>query len=128
VCALAVLVVAAGITAVAVSRPPGVAAAGGARMELTTSQVQIGRSYRAGASGFAAGEQVRFTWTGPTDGVMGIFDADASGHSEVRGPIVERDPPGDYQIIATGLRTGLTASAALRVTADGGGGPPRQGG
>lgn len=109
-------VVAAGIVVVAVWRPSGAAAAGGARMDLTTPEVQIGRSYRAGMSGFASGEQVRVTWTGPTSGVMGAFTADESGRAEVRGPIVERDPPGDYRIIATGLRSGFTASAPLRVT------------
>lgn len=120
--AAAVGVVAAGIVVVAVWRPSGAAAAGGARMDLTTPEVQIGRSYRAGMSGFASGEQVRVTWTGPTSGVMGAFTADESGQAEVRGPIVERDPPGDYRIIATGLRSGFTASAPLRVT-DGGRAP-----
>lgn len=118
----AVLIVAAGIAVSVVWRPSRVPVAAGPRVELTTSQVAIGRSYRASAAGFVAGEQVRFTWTGPTNGVMGAFVADGSGHSGVRGPIVEQAPPGDYQITATGLRSGLAASAALRVTA--GGGPP----
>ena len=33
------------------------------------------------------------------------------------GPVVERDPPGNYQIIATGLRSGRTAQTALEVLA-----------
>ena len=118
----AVGVVAAGIVVAAVWRPSGAAAAGGARVDLTTPEVQIGRSYRAGMSGFAAGEQVRVTWTGPTSGEMGAFTADESGRTEVRGPIIERDPPGDYRIIATGLRSGFTAFAPLRVN-DGGRAP-----
>jgi hypothetical protein len=58
---------------------------------------------------------VRFSWTGPTNGEMGTFPADSSGNTGVRGPIVEKDPPGSYRIIATGLGSGRVVSAPLQV-------------
>lgn len=85
------------------------------RVDLTTSQVHIGRSYFAAASGFSPGEEVRFSWAGPTRGVMGTFAADPAGRANVRGPIMEKDPPGSYQIIATGLASGHTVAAPLQV-------------
>jgi hypothetical protein len=96
-------------TDAAVTGPP--------RLLLTTSQVHIGGSYFATVDGFARGEGVRFSWTGPTNGVMGVYAADSNGHSGVRGPIVEQDPPGNYQIIATGLTSGRTVAKPLRVLA-----------
>jgi hypothetical protein len=87
-----------------------------AQVSLTTSTVAIDDSYVASATGFTPGEGVRFSWTGPTLGVMGDYPADASGRAQVRDPIVEHDPPGDYQIIATGLTSKATASAPLKVT------------
>jgi hypothetical protein len=86
-----------------------------ARLVLSTSQVQIGDTYFAAASGFSPWEDVRFSWTGgPTNGEMGVFPADSSGSSP-HGPILERDPPGNYTITATGLTSGRTASAGLQV-------------
>ncbi|HEY4003992.1 MAG TPA: hypothetical protein VGM60_02235 [Pseudonocardia sp.] len=93
------------------------AVTGPPRLLLTTSQVHIGGSYFATVDGFARGEGVRFSWTGPTDGVMGVYAADSNGHSGVRGPIVEQDPPGNYQIIATGLTSRRTVAKPLRVLA-----------
>lgn len=90
-----------------------------ARLTLTTPQVKVGNSYFAAASGCFPGENVRFSWTGPTNGVMGTFPADSGGNS-VHGPIIERDPPGNYEIIATGLTSGHVASAALQVVASDG--------
>jgi actin-like ATPase involved in cell morphogenesis len=81
---------------------------------LSTCQVKIDEAYTAIASGFEPGEDVRFSWTGPTIGVMGAFPADSSGNRSPGG-IVERDPPGTYAIIATGLRSGRTTSAGLVV-------------
>ena len=49
------------------------------------------------------GETVRLTWTGPTNGTMGSGPADANGNHSM-GPVVERDPPGNYQIIGLGTR------------------------
>jgi hypothetical protein len=85
-----------------------------ARLSLTAPQVAIGSSYFAVASGYSPGENIRFTWIGPTTGDMGSFPADSKG-SVVHGPIIERDPPGNYQIIVTGLTSGNVASAPLQV-------------
>jgi actin-like ATPase involved in cell morphogenesis len=82
---------------------------------LSTCQVKIDETYTAIASGFEPGENVRFSWTGPTIGVMGAFPADSGGNRSPGG-IVEKDPPGTYAIIATGLRSGRTTSAGLVVT------------
>jgi len=100
------------------STSPAFDAPTGARLALSNSQVQIDQTYSATASGFSPGEDVRFSWTGPTNGVMGIFPADSTG-SGSPGPIVERDPPGSYMITATGLTSGRTASAELRVVQPG---------
>jgi hypothetical protein len=85
-----------------------------ARLVLSASQVKIGDTYLLTALGFSPGEAVRFTWTGPSDGVMGVFPADSSGRKSP-GPVFERHPPGNYTITATGLTSGRTASAGLRV-------------
>jgi actin-like ATPase involved in cell morphogenesis len=87
-------------------------------LELTTDAVAIGDSYLATATGFVPGEPVELSWTGPTNGVMGTAPADASGVRR-HGPILERDPPGSYQIIATGHTSGRTVSVPLQVL------PPR---
>ena len=114
--AAAMVGVAAAVAVVsALSGPTHVSTAPVARIALTVSQVQITKSYVATASGFIPGEQVRFSWTGPTNGEMGVFPADSSGNTAVRGPIVEKDPPGFYQIIATGLGSGRVCSAPLQV-------------
>jgi actin-like ATPase involved in cell morphogenesis len=86
-----------------------------ARLALSTCQVRIGETYVATASGFSPGERVRFSWTGPTNGVMGAFPADQSG-TRVHGGILERDPPGTYAIFATGMTSGRTSTAGLVVT------------
>jgi hypothetical protein len=86
------------------------------RVVLTTEEVKGGETYSVTASGFSPGETVQLTWTGPTKGTMGSGPADGAGvHS--MGPIVERDPPGSYQIIATGLQSGRTAQTPLQVLA-----------
>jgi hypothetical protein len=87
---------------------------GAPRLVLSTSQVAIGDSYFATASGFLPGEDVRFSWTGTSDGVMGVFPADSNGSSSP-GPVFERDPPGIYTITVTGLTSGRTASAKIHV-------------
>jgi hypothetical protein len=86
-----------------------------ARLALSTCQVKIGETYIATASGFSPGENVRFSWTGPTSGVMGAFPADHAG-TRVHGGILERDPPGTYAIFATGMTSGRTSTAGLVVT------------
>ncbi len=86
-----------------------------ASLVLTTSSVRIGESYYAYAGGFEPGEPVALSWTGPTQGTMGDAQrSDATG-ALAHGPVIEWDPPGEYQIVATGLRTGRTASVPLRV-------------
>ena len=112
-----------GVAAIAVallmrtsSSPPAATNAVPARVELSTSQVRIGDSYLANATHFTPGEGVRFSWTGPTSGVMGTSAADSAGGT-THGPILEKDPAGNYIITATGLSSGHVASAALRVRA-----------
>jgi hypothetical protein len=102
------LVIAAAATAFMLWRQPST------RLVLSTSQVKIDSTYSATASGFSPREGVRFSWTGPTNGVMDVFPADLSG-SVTHGGILEKDPPGHYTIIATGLTSRRTASAALQV-------------
>jgi hypothetical protein len=114
--AVVVVTFAAAATVFILFRPSGVSAATPiARIALTTSRVRMGECYVATAAGFTPGEQVRFSWTGPTNGEMGVFPADSSGNTGVRGPILEKDPPGSYQIIATGLGSGRVTSAPLQV-------------
>jgi hypothetical protein len=93
-----------------VSPPPAARPA----LSLTTAEVADGDQYFATAEGFVAGEPVTFSWTGPTTGVMGSFPADAAGRYR-QGPIIERDPPGDYTIIVIGGMSGRSAKAPLRV-------------
>jgi hypothetical protein len=57
---------------------------------------------------------VRFSWTGQTSGVMGVFLTGLDG-GKSHGPIYERDPPGSYTITVTGLISGRTASTELQV-------------
>jgi hypothetical protein len=86
---------------------------GAARLALSTAQVKIGDSYSISASGFSPGEAVRFSWTGPSDGVMGIFSTDSDGNKSPD-PVFERHPPGNYTVTVTvtGLTSGHTASAS----------------
>jgi uncharacterized protein DUF4328 len=87
---------------------------GAAQLMLSSSQVAIGDTYVATAWGFAPGEDVQFSWTGPTSGEMGIYPAD-SGGSTSTGPVFERNPPGHYTITVTGLTSERTASAELQI-------------
>jgi uncharacterized protein DUF4328 len=87
---------------------------GAAQLMLSTSQVAIGDTYSVTAWGLAPGEDVRFSWTGPTNGEMGTFPADPNGITSP-GPVLERDPPGHYTITVTGLTSGRTASAELQI-------------
>ncbi len=84
------------------------------RLVLSTSQVKVGDTYSATASGFSPREGVRFSWAGPTNGVMDVFPADLAGDA-TPGGILEKDPPGHYTIVATGLTSRRTASAGLQV-------------
>jgi hypothetical protein len=74
----------------------------------------IGDSYFATAKGFEPGESIHISWTGPTSGMMEAAQADPAGIRR-QGPIIERDPPGDYDILAVGLTSGRIASARLKV-------------
>ena len=89
------------------------AGTGAARLMLSKPQVKIGDTYYAKARGFSPGENVRFSWTGPTSGVMGDFPTNSGGGTSHR--VFERDPPGKYIITVTGLTSGRTASTGLRV-------------
>jgi hypothetical protein len=86
-----------------------------ATLVLTTNTVRITESYYAFASGFEPGEPVDLSWTGPTSGTMGApIQADPAGTLR-HGPMVERDLPGAYNIVAHGETSGRTATARLRV-------------
>jgi actin-like ATPase involved in cell morphogenesis len=113
--AVAIVLVVAVLVYIVLVRPPAVAATA-AQLSLTSSQVKMGTTYRATATGFAPNEKVKFSWTGPTNGMMDDLPADATG-KKVQGPILERDPPGNYVIIATGLTSGRSATARLQVLA-----------
>lgn len=82
---------------------------------LSRDAVGGGESYVAAATGFAPGEPVTWRWTGPTEGTMGTWPADGAGRAAPPSPIVERDPPGIYQIIAVGQSSGHVGMAPLRV-------------
>jgi hypothetical protein len=86
------------------------------QLVLSTSPVKVGDTYSATASGFLLGEDMQFSWTGPTHGTMDASSADSGGRT-TSGKIVEKDPPGSYTIIVTGLTSRRTASAGLQVVA-----------
>lgn len=113
--AVAIVLVVAVVVYILAVRPPAVAATS-AQLSLTSSQVKMGTTYLATATGFAPNEKVKFSWTGPTNGMMDDLPADATG-KKVQGPILERDPPGNYVIIASGLTSGRSATARLQVLA-----------
>jgi hypothetical protein len=79
------------------------------RLELSTTQVKKGDNYSVTASGFEPGEDVQFLWTGPTCGKMAPSPPVDLGGRTTLGGIVENDPPGDYTIVAIGLKSKLTA-------------------
>jgi actin-like ATPase involved in cell morphogenesis len=121
------LIVAAGASAYMMLKPgatsAGAAAPGtststsvanGAALTLSAGTVKIGQTYTITASGFAPGENVTITWTGPTKGTMGAVAADGTG-TRKQGPILERDPPGSYLIVASGQRSGRTVQTQLVV-------------
>lgn len=116
--AAALVVVAAALPSAGVwpSRPSAISgeARVGASLVLTKSAVEIGDTYDVIATGFDAGEPIQLSWTGPTAGTMNSDPADGAGGRR-HGPVIERDPPGRYQITATGLRSGRTATAPLEV-------------
>ncbi len=87
---------------------------GAAHLMLSTSPVTVGDTYFATAWGFSPGEDVRFSWTGPSNGEMGVFPADPGGRTSTD-PIFERDPPGHYTVTVTGLTSRRTTSAELQV-------------
>ena len=83
-----------------------------AQLSLSVNRVSVGGRYFAVVSGFEPGEDLQFSWTGRTSAVIGVFSADPDGRYR-DGPILERDPPGQYAITATGRRSGRVASAPL---------------
>lgn len=81
---------------------------------LSTHQVKGGEIYFATVSGFSPSEDVKLTWSGPTNGLMGVLHADSRGSASL-GPIHEADPPGTYAITAIGLTSGQMTSTKLVV-------------
>ena len=92
-----------------VTTPP--AALTSPQLKLSKYQVRIGETYFATASGFLPGENVRFSWTGPTNGEMCVVRTDSSGSTTCGG--IVKDPPGTYVITAIGEESRRTASADL---------------
>jgi hypothetical protein len=84
-------------------------------LTLSPSFVYQGSTYGATATGFAAYEQVQLTWTGPSSGTITTLTADGNGRVSTVVSESFNAPLGDYTIIARGLSSGLTASAALKV-------------
>jgi hypothetical protein len=85
-------------------------------LTLSPSTVPDGTSYLAAASGFLPGEDVEFSWTGLSSGVITDRLAGVSGRVSIQ--VQEGAAPGDYLIIAKGLTSGQTASADLLVTSN----------
>jgi hypothetical protein len=81
---------------------------------LSTHQVKGGETYFATVSGFSPSEDVKLSWSGPTNGLMGVLHADSRGSASL-GPIHEADPPGTYAITAIGLTSGQMTSTKLVV-------------
>jgi hypothetical protein len=71
---------------------------------------------------FSPGEDVQFSWTGPTNGTIGVrhatmsvIRADAGGSTTYGGRIVEDTPAGNYKITVIGLTSGRIVSTPLVV-------------
>ncbi len=80
---------------------------------LSPSTVAVGNTYLATASGYWPSEQVRFSWTGPSSGMITTVAAGISGQATIQ--VREGATPGNYMIIARGLKSGQTASTRLWV-------------
>jgi hypothetical protein len=89
---------------------------GPAPLVLSTSEVKIGDSFFATAWGFVPEEKLRFS-VNRADGVIGVSPAGSAGSRWNR--IVENGPPGNYTVTVTGLTSGHTASAELKVVQPG---------
>lgn len=92
------------------------------RLVLSPSQVEISDTYSIIASGFSPEEDVQFSWTGPSNGTMGLRHAkmgvsrvDPGGSTTYGAKIVEETPPGTYTITVVGLTSGRAVSASLIV-------------
>jgi hypothetical protein len=85
-----------------------------AQVALSAHQVKDGDTYFANISGFSPSEDVKLSWSGPTNGLMGVLHADSRGSASL-GPIHETDPPGTYAIAAIGLTSGQMTSTKLVV-------------
>jgi hypothetical protein len=84
-------------------------------LTLTSSFVYQGSTFGATATGFAAYEQIQLTGTGPSSGTIKTLTADGNGQVATVVSVGLYTTLGDYTIIARGLSSGLTASAAIKV-------------
>jgi hypothetical protein len=80
---------------------------------LSKPKVRVGDTYYANVWGFLPEEDVQFSWTGPTSGLMGDFFTDSGGSAWPK--VSEEASPGNYTITVTGLTSRRTASAELQV-------------
>lgn len=82
------------------------------RLVLSSSQVKVGDSYSITAEGFS-GENVQFSWIGPTNDTMGPFRTDTGGSTRLAGTL--QTHPGTYLVTARGLTSGRIAWTPLVV-------------
>lgn len=82
---------------------------------LEPGTVVRSHAYQAIASLFWPGEQVTFSWSGPTSGIIGTAIAGLDGQATMT--VWEYAAPAGYLVTATGMTSGRTAFAELRVVA-----------
>lgn len=90
-----------------------------ATLHLSADSVAVGGQYTAEAGGFESKEPVRLSWNDRPDraGAQVIQDLTADDGGRVSMVVHEGAAPGMYVIFASGLRSGRSASASLRVVA-----------
>src|SRR5690606_8097296 len=92
-----------------------------AEIELSTDTVMQGGSFELIGRGFAGGEQVTIDLhSDPIQ--LATVTADGSGSFRIQVTVPVTVQPGDHTVVVTGDDSGLSAEAALAVTAAAGGG------
>ncbi|MER7759800.1 hypothetical protein [Streptomyces sp. NPDC097619] len=82
-------------------------------LALSDASVPRDREYRALATGFEAGEAVRFTWSGAGTGTFGEVRADSAGRAALTLRLADA---GAYLIEATGADSGRSARSPVLIT------------
>lgn len=92
-----------------------------AEIELSTNTVMQGGTFELIGRGFGAGEQVTIDLhSDPIE--LATATADGSGAFRIQVTVPETAQPGDHTLVVTGDASGLSAEAALTVTAAAAGG------